>query len=163
MKATVLDIHSRSDDPLAKGLSNFIEYHFVLDGVRCASMEGFLQSLKFEDPTWAARLRSMVGYQAFKVGQEGNGWKDTQLLYWQGSPLARASKGYQELLDRAYAAWYEQNPRIAELLIASVGKQLRHTMGKNDPTDSVLVELEYISRLERLRFRALDEGEQKRA
>lgn len=34
----------------ASSLSNFAPHPFVIDGVECASMEGFLQSLKFASP-----------------------------------------------------------------------------------------------------------------
>lgn len=42
----VMDIKSGCGYP-ASALSNFAPHPFVLDGVYCASMEGFLQSLKF--------------------------------------------------------------------------------------------------------------------
>lgn len=40
-----LDIHSGHDYP-SGALSNFAPHPFVLDGVECASMEGFLQALE---------------------------------------------------------------------------------------------------------------------
>lgn len=43
-----LDISS-SPKGAAGILSNFTENHFFFDGVNCASMEGFLQSLKHSD------------------------------------------------------------------------------------------------------------------
>jgi hypothetical protein len=44
-----MDIRS-GKDYLASALSNFAPHPFVLDGVEIASMEGFLQSLKFGNP-----------------------------------------------------------------------------------------------------------------
>ena len=44
-----MDIGSGSGYPAAN-LSNFHPHQFTIDGVECASMEGFLQSLKFKDP-----------------------------------------------------------------------------------------------------------------
>lgn len=41
-----LDIKWKNPYP-ANVLSNFYSNAFVIDGVHCASMEGFLQSLKF--------------------------------------------------------------------------------------------------------------------
>ena len=35
---------------LSAALSNFTPHPFVIDGIECASIEGFLQSLKFKDP-----------------------------------------------------------------------------------------------------------------
>lgn len=42
-----MDIGSGSGYPAAN-LSNFSPHPFVIDGVECNSMEGFLQSLKFQ-------------------------------------------------------------------------------------------------------------------
>lgn len=44
-----LDIGSGKDYP-SNALSNFAPHPFVIDGVECNSMEGFLQSLKFKEP-----------------------------------------------------------------------------------------------------------------
>ena len=44
-----MDIHSKGKYP-ANALSNFAPHLFILDGVECCSMEGFLQSLKFKNP-----------------------------------------------------------------------------------------------------------------
>jgi hypothetical protein len=121
-------------------------------------MEGFLQSLKFSDAELAAQLRGRVGYAAWRDGQLGNDWKESQVLYWNGFEVRRNSRAYQDLLTKAYDAWYDANPRIAELLLRSVGQRLRHLRGSHDTHDSVLVEAEYICQLERLRFRALEEN-----
>ena len=43
-----MDIGSGAGFP-AGTLSNFAPHPFVIDGVQCNSMEGFLQSLKFKD------------------------------------------------------------------------------------------------------------------
>ena len=48
-KEIIMDIGSGSGYP-SSNLSNFSPHGFVVDGVECASMEGFLQSLKFQDP-----------------------------------------------------------------------------------------------------------------
>ena len=42
-----MDIGSGNGYP-SSALSNFAPHEFELDGVKCASMEGFLQSLKFK-------------------------------------------------------------------------------------------------------------------
>lgn len=43
-----MDIGSGSGYP-SSSLSNFAPHPFVIDGIECNSMEGFLQSLKFEN------------------------------------------------------------------------------------------------------------------
>ena len=44
-----MDIGSGTGYPSAN-LSNFSPHMFIVDGIKCNSMEGFLQSLKFQDP-----------------------------------------------------------------------------------------------------------------
>lgn len=44
-----MDIGSGKGYP-ENSLSNFAPHKFVIDGVECNSMEGFLQSLKFSNP-----------------------------------------------------------------------------------------------------------------
>ena len=48
-----MDIGSGTGYPSAN-LSNFHPHAFTIDGITCASMEGFLQSLKFENPDMQA-------------------------------------------------------------------------------------------------------------
>lgn len=43
-----IDIYSKSEYP-AKVLSNFYSNAFEIDGVKCRSMESFLQSLKYKN------------------------------------------------------------------------------------------------------------------
>ena len=44
-----MEISSGAGYP-ASSLSNFAPHEFIIDGIKCASMEGFLQSLKFQNP-----------------------------------------------------------------------------------------------------------------
>lgn len=153
-----LDISSRSTDPLARRLSNFTERPFTFEGVRCGSMEGFLQSLKFEDLHLQEQVAALVGYRAFKFGNEhGNGWKKEQVLWWRGVSYARLGAGYPILITRAYAAQFVQSNDLKDDLRASIGKILRHRQGKNDPTDTVLTEGEYIKNLNLLRFSLVEQ------
>lgn len=42
-----MEVGSKNSYP-AGALSNFTAHSFVIDNIQCASMEGFLQSLKFK-------------------------------------------------------------------------------------------------------------------
>ena len=44
-----MDIGSQNGYP-SGALSNFAPHPFEIDGIKCNSMEGFLQSLKFSNP-----------------------------------------------------------------------------------------------------------------
>lgn len=150
----IIDTGSRGEG-LAKELSNFNAYAFVLDGVQCGSIEGFLQSLKIEDPELQEKLASLVGLEAYRAGQNHNHWKENQTLFWRGEALPRLSKKYQKLLERAYDACFEQSVEFAAALCLSEDAILTHTMGKRNPSNTTLTEHEYIYNLYRLRARGL--------
>lgn len=58
-----------NNEGVFKKLSNFSAFSFEIDGIKCASMEGFLQSLKFEDIEEQEKVCLLVGFQAKKKVQ----------------------------------------------------------------------------------------------
>jgi predicted NAD-dependent protein-ADP-ribosyltransferase YbiA (DUF1768 family) len=149
----IIECRSNAPTQVGRDLSNLTEWSFTLDGLWCRSMEGFLQSLKWEDPDYAAAIRDLSGVKAWKHGQQGNGWKTTQTLYWNGRAYARGSTEYHDLIVRAYDALYEQNQGFRDALLASGSAELTHA-GNYDQRDSVLTPPEYLFNLYRLRARA---------
>lgn len=139
---------------LARQLSNLYAYPFVLDGTQCGSIEGFLQGVKFQGLEEQALIASLQGYEAYKTGQLGNDWKETQTLWWQGKAFPRLSREYHTLLERAYDACFDQNPAFVQALIDSGIDVLTHYMGHHDPHNSVLTEWEYIYLMYRARTKA---------
>ena len=149
-----MDISSHADYP-ASALSNFTAHPFVFDGVECASMEGLLQSFKFEDPDEQLAVCALVGIEAKRAGRErDNAWKRVQRLWRQGRAIERNSGQYQELLDRAFNA-LAGNHEFQQALLDSGVEELTHFAGHDDPTETVLTEREFCSRLERIRTRLL--------
>ncbi|MEN8252043.1 MAG: hypothetical protein ABFQ53_00465 [Patescibacteria group bacterium] len=144
----VIDITSRGTYP-SNELSNLAEHEFTLDGVKCASMEGFLQSLKvyIGDP-----FTHLSGITAKMSGQECNNWKWDQLLYWQGVKYERDGVKYQELLDRAFHA-LATNSDFQKALLATENKKIIHSIGKDDIESTVLTEEEFCFRLTKFRER----------
>lgn len=143
-----MDIGSKNGYP-AGALSNFSPHPFVLDGVQCNSMEGFLQSLKFESQEMQAYVCTLVGFAAKKKGRNKN-WQEKQTLYWRGVPYKRDSDEYQNLLNRAYNAMFE-NTKFKAALAATNGATLTHSIGKNKKSETVLTTQEFCSRLTYLR------------
>ena len=143
-----MDIGSGTGFPSAS-LSNFAPHAFVIDGVECASMEGFLQSLKFSNPEMQKEVCKLVGKAAKFKGKKKKWWK-TQTLFWQGQSFKRDSQEYQELLDRAFDA-LSQNSSFQKALLATKGATLTHSIGKTKITETVLTTQEFISRLNRIR------------
>lgn len=143
-----MDIVSGGKWP-ASALSNFAPHPFVLDGVPCASMEGFLQSLKFKSEDMQAHVCTLAGKAAKRKGA-GKNWRETQTLWWRGVPYRRDSDEYQQLLDRAYAA-LSQNSAFRGALLSTGRANLTHSLGTRDPRDTVLTEREFCGRLMKLR------------
>lgn len=143
-----MDIGSGTGYP-SGSLSNFAPHPFTFDGVECASMEGFLQSLKFKDPQMQAHVCTLVGKAAKFKGKKKNWWRD-QTLYWKGVPIARSSDAYQALIENAYNAIF-LNEGFRKALAATGNATLTHSMGKNKINETVLTEREFCRNLHRLR------------
>lgn len=144
-----MNISSGSKYP-ANALSNFSTHPFVLDGVECNSFEGFIQSVKFKSVDMQREVCKLVGRAAKSRGKNKK-WFKTQTLYWLGEEIKRDSDEYQELLDRAYNAMYEQSKSFRKALASSVGATLTHSMGKSKKNETVLTTQEFCSRLMILR------------
>lgn len=143
-----MNIGSENTYP-ANALSNFAPHPFEIDGIKCNSMEGFLQSLKFKSPEMQIYICTLVGYAAKKKGRNKKWWR-TQTLWWKGQEIDRHSKEYQELLDKAYTA-LNNNTKFQAALKASGNAVLTHTIGKSDPHKTVLTISEFCNRLTKLR------------
>jgi len=144
-----LDIKAKAPYPAGE-LSNFAAHAFTLDGVRCASMEGFLQSLKIEDLSEQERVCGLAGPAAKSTGEKHD-WRRTGSLWWRGQPVDRLSEEYQALLNRAYQQLFDQSERFRKALAATGDARLMHTIGKTDPCETILTADELCTRLERLR------------
>ena len=144
-----IDVGSRNEFP-GGPLSNFSPHFFVFRGVSCSSMEGLLQSLKFEDPEEQIEVCTLIGFVAKRRGRPQQ-WFESQTLWWQGKPINRHSPEFQELLDEAFEALFTQNEKAREALLATGEEILIHTVGKSDPHETVLTEEEFCSRLMRIR------------
>lgn len=154
-KEITMDIGSGSGYP-SSNLSNFSPHTFVIDGIECASMEGFLQSLKFQDPEMQKHVCTLVGKAAKFKGKKKKWWK-TQTLYWQGETIPRDSERYQEMLDKAFNALAE-NSSFRRALLATQNATLTHNIGKKKPSETILTRNEFTSRLTAIRSRLQKEN-----
>lgn len=143
-----MDIKSGCGYP-ASSLSNFAPHPFTFDGVKCNSMEGLLQSFKFENPSFQEYVCTLVGIQAKYKGKRKKWWKKQQ-LYWKGKTYDRNSQEYQDLLDRAYLA-LAQNEGFRKALIATGNANITHSIGKPKQNETILTKQEFCSRLLKIR------------
>ncbi len=150
--SSVIDIHSKGEYP-ACAISNFAEYEFYVDGVKCKSMEGFLQSLKFKSKTKQKQVCLLSGAEAKNSTRHIFAqlrWRITHKLYWQGRKMCRFSDEYQKLLDKAYKELCENAGFICAL--KNTGDyELTHSIGETDTRKTVLTEYEFVSRLIKIR------------
>lgn len=132
---TILNIGSKSDDWRAKRLSNFSADPFVLDGVRFASVEGFIQGTKFPE----SDLRRKQAFQS--VGREAKRFgKDVKrkFVWWQGQTIPYGSQEHHRLIERAIRAKFEQNHEALKALIATKDMTLTHDLGHSESPNTSL-------------------------
>lgn len=143
-----MDIGKGNGYPSA-ALSNFAPHPFEIDGIKCNSMEGFLQSLKYNNEDMQKHVCSLIGLAAKRKGKKKS-WYRKQELYWKGTTYKRNSREYQDLLDRAYMELFK-NTGFRKALKATGNATLTHSLGNNDMRRTVLTKQEFCSRLTMLR------------
>jgi len=131
-------------------LSNFTAREFIFNGIQYASMEGFLQSLKFPLVEKQARVRGMVGKQAKRIGKKKK-WYLDQTLYFLTLPMDRHSPDYFIFVQSAFEAMYAYNSNFRERLASTGNRPLIHSRGQSNPHRTILTESEFIKILMRLR------------
>lgn len=151
-----MDISSGNGWP-SSALSNFAGHRFVFDGIECSSMEGFLQSLKFDKSHIQVEVCKLIGKAAkFRGKPRNKAWRQAQSLWWRGYKMCRHSPEYKTLLWLAYACMYEQSEGFRKALMATKGMNLTHSIGASNPSDTVLTEREFVGILTRLRDHGVD-------
>ena len=146
-----MDIKSGRPYP-AGALSNFAPHPFVFRGHEVSSMEGFLQGLKFKSSEMQLEIFKKVGVGAKRAGS-GKNWQRTQTLWYQGEPIKRESQEYQDILDEAYNAMFDQNGKAKKALLATQDANLKHSIGRTKANETVLTKTEFCSRLMKIRDR----------
>lgn len=153
-----MEIYSKNGYPSAS-LSNFAPHQFVFDGVQCNSMEGLLQSFKFNSKNIQIEVCKLVGLEALHYGASRNtAWKFKHTLWWNEKPYPRCSQEYSELLDSAYLA-LAQNEEFKQALIDTGEVLLTHSMGRAKKNDTILTESEFCGRLMAIRKILLNGGD----
>lgn len=111
-------------------------------------MEGLLQAFKFDKEHIQVEVCKLVGRAAKARGRDRNqNWQRVQKLWWKGVEYDRSGKEYQELLDRAYNAMFDQNEGFRKALQAAGNATFTHSIGKNKESETVLTEREFCRRL----------------
>ena len=145
----IIDIYSKGEYP-SNVLSNFYPNEFIFDGVKCCSMEGFLQSLKYKNTKKQQKICTLSGKEAKKKGKYKFLWKLTGNIHWQGKKIKRTSSEYKNLIKNAYEA-LSQNQEFLNAIKATNNKTLTHSIGSHDERKTILTEKEFIDCLNYIR------------
>lgn len=146
----MIDIHSSAPYP-ANVLSNFYPKSFLMDDINFGSIEGFLQGLRCKDPIKQLECFYLCGIAAKKEGLKYPISKKTQTLYYQGKQINRHSPAYKNLVNEAFLCCFEQNEIFRKALDDTKGHELIHSIGKNDPFETILTNDEFLWNLNALR------------
>lgn len=148
-----VDIKTENITPIGRHpediLSNLCGNDFCFDDVQCRCMEGFLQSLKYQDEEQQRKVCLMNGTDA---RQDSNStWEKSQILWWKGRPIKRQSSEFRRLVRKVYESMYEWSARFRDILMSTEGKELRYNSGQNDSHKSILTDKEFCKILTDLR------------
>lgn len=121
-----LNVSSTSTDWRGMALSNFSLSPFILDGMLFASVEGFIQGIKFPegDPRRAVAFCSS-GWEAKNLASQA----DRSAVYWAKTALGYGSFEHHQLIGRAIRARIEQSIGLQKALISTDGLTLIHETG----------------------------------
>lgn len=125
----------KSDDPRGRILSNLSAHGFVLDGVRCESVEGFIQGIKLApgDPRREETF-ALVGIPAWKMRVHAKG----EYVWWGGKTIPYNSPEHRALIRRAIEAKFAQNRDALEALKQTRGFTIiHHTSVPESPNTSL--------------------------
>jgi predicted NAD-dependent protein-ADP-ribosyltransferase YbiA (DUF1768 family) len=124
---------SSSSKGIGRALSNFAATPFEIDGVRCASAEGFIQALKFPDPEEQRKVCRLVGLSAKLRGRlhaHRLRCDPHPHVWWLGREIPFRSPEHFALIERALRAKFTQSRRAKSALLASGNATLTHDPGK---------------------------------
>lgn len=127
MANQTINVAYTSDDWRGVALSNFSLSPFLLDGVLLASIEGFIQGIKFPEGHPArARAFASTAWQAKECGQGA----DKVHVYWGPTPIAFGTTAHHQLVERALRAKFEQNQGLRHVLRSTQGLDILHQTGE---------------------------------
>lgn len=134
-KSTFLNVSSTSADWCGLALSNFWLSPFVLDDILFASVEGFIQGIKFaENDPRRLQAFNLSGWEAKHLGDKA----DRSGAYWNGQCLPYGSTQHHQLIERAIRARIDQSMGLQKTLLSTSGLDLVHDTGRAEsPTTSL--------------------------
>lgn len=133
-------------------ITNFAATPFVIDDIRCASAEGFIQALKFTDAERQRHICALVGRAAKATGKNATRRIIRQRkVWWQGKEIEFRSSAHMALIERALRAKFTQSDRARRALLATGDATLTHKLGRSESPHTSLPTREFIRMLYTIR------------
>lgn len=148
-----MNIGSGKGYPLSQLCSDSL-HPFELDGVKCASIDSFVQGLKFEKASQQASVCKEAPKAARERGKKAMDWKNGQVLWWKGQALERRSTEQRELLQRAVSQAANQCPAFRDALVHT-GTMVLDCSAQSKEFDTPVTEAEYCAALSSVRVQLL--------
>jgi predicted NAD-dependent protein-ADP-ribosyltransferase YbiA (DUF1768 family) len=114
-----INVYSRARTAGGRLLSNFTHTPFTLHGMRFASVEGFYQSLLFDDDATRTLLAGLHGAAAKRWEKKSFKREGDPIRTWDARVIAFWSEEFQEEVRHAMCAKVRQNPHGAAALLAT--------------------------------------------
>ncbi len=127
MTRKTINVAFTSDDWRGVALSNFSLSPFELDGVPLASVEGFIQGIKFP-PGHPSRAQAFMS-SAWEAKACGKG-ADKRFAYWGEARIEFGSGAHHRLVERALRARFAQNEGLCRLLASTRDLDILHQTGE---------------------------------
>lgn len=117
--------------PPFQPISNLARTRFDLDGQSYASIEGFWQGLKFDDPAQRRRIAALWGAEAREAGKPAG---QPPVFTYAGAGIAAGSPEHWHLMRRACAAKFDQHAGARAALLATGQRWLTHKTRRDSRT-----------------------------
>lgn len=144
-----MNIGSGKGFPLSQLRSDSL-HAFELDGVKCASIESFVQGLKFEKPSQQVSVCKETPKAARERGKKASDWKNNQTLWWKGVSFDRRSSEHRELLFRALSQVAHHCSAFREALLHT-GSSVLECPTQSKEFDTPVTEAEFSAALTSVR------------
>ena len=118
-----INVGYKHSGPYAKVLSNLFPYEFVFKGKKLNSIESFFQGIKFKDPQLQDIVFTYGGLDSnyIQACSEYN-WKENGIVFWQGKEIDRN-------------------------VLKNCTKEIIHTMGKKEKSETTFTRYEFEKQL----------------
>lgn len=136
--------------PVLSQLSTMANHTFVIDDVKCTSLESFIQSLKFERATQCISVAGDKAKTAKERGKKQFNWCSNGHVHWKGQPMDRDSALYWHFLEHVFMEVAKQSSSFATALIESGDLEFT-CIGKSLPSETPITEKEYVRLMNKTR------------